>query len=69
MKTPSAPTVVSPAIAAAREVLAIEARAITDLIPQVDAGFEQAIQIILQCRGRVVVSGIGKSGHIARKIA
>ncbi len=69
MKTPSDPTAVSPAIAAAREVLAIEARAITDLIPQVDAGFEQAIQIILQCQGRVVVSGIGKSGHIARKIA
>ncbi len=69
MNTPSAPTAVSPAIAAAREVLEIEARAITDLIPRVDAGFEQAIQIILQCRGRVVVSGIGKSGHIARKIA
>lgn len=65
MKPPST----SPAIAAAREVLAIEARAITDLIPRVDAGFEQAIRIILQCRGRVVVSGIGKSGHIARKIA
>jgi arabinose-5-phosphate isomerase len=69
MKTPPDPTAVSPAIAAAREVLAIEARAITDLIPRVDAGFEQAIRIILQCRGRVVVSGIGKSGHIARKIA
>ena len=69
MKTPPDDTAVSPAIAAAREVLAIEARAITDLIPRVDAGFEQAIQIILQCRGRVVVSGIGKSGHIARKIA
>lgn len=73
MKTPSDNTVVnpvtSPAIAAAREVLEIEARAITDLIPRVDASFEQAIQIILQCKGRVVVSGIGKSGHIARKIA
>ena len=65
----TASPVISPAIAAAREVLTIEARAITDLIPRVDAGFEQAIQIILQCRGRVVVSGIGKSGHIARKIA
>ena len=69
MNTPSNDAAVSPAIAAAREVLEIEARAITDLIPRVDAGFEQAIQIILQCRGRVVVSGIGKSGHIARKIA
>lgn len=73
MKTPSdgtaASPVTSPAIAAAREVLEIEARAITDLIPRVDASFEQAIRIILQCKGRVVVSGIGKSGHIARKIA
>lgn len=69
MKIPPDATAASPAIAAAREVLAIEARAITDLIPRVDAGFEQAIQIILLCQGRVVVSGIGKSGHIARKIA
>lgn len=69
MNTPSDGTAASPAITAAREVLAIEARAITDLIPLVGAGFEQAIRIILQCRGRVVVSGIGKSGHVARKIA
>ena len=62
-------TATSSAIAAAREVLAIEARAITELIPRVDKTFEQAVRIILQCRGRVVVSGIGKSGHIARKIA
>ena len=59
----------SPTIAAAREVLEIEARAITDLIGRIDEGFEEAIRILLQCRGRVVVSGIGKSGHIARKIA
>ena len=69
MKTSPDGTAASPAIAAAREVLAIEAKAITDLIPHVDANFEQAIHIILQCRGRVVVSGIGKSGHVARKIA
>lgn len=65
----SADSATSPAIAAAREVLEIEARAITELISRVDAKFEQAIRILLQCRGRVVVSGIGKSGHIARKIA
>ena len=53
----------------AREVLAIEAKAVTGLIDRLDAGFEQAIRIILQCQGRVVVSGIGKSGHVARKIA
>ncbi len=69
MSKPSDAMATSPAIAAAQEVLAIEARAVTDLIPLIDAKFEQAIHIILQCRGRVVVSGIGKSGHIARKIA
>jgi arabinose-5-phosphate isomerase len=69
MDKPSSGTAPSPAIAAAREVLEIEARAITELIARIDTRFEQAIQVILQCRGRVVVSGIGKSGHIARKIA
>jgi len=69
MNKPSSGPVPSPAIAAAREVLEIEARAITELIARIDTRFEQAIQVILQCRGRVVVSGIGKSGHIARKIA
>jgi len=57
------------ALALAREVLEIEARAITDLIQRLDQGFAQAVQLILASRGRVVVSGIGKSGHIARKIA
>jgi arabinose-5-phosphate isomerase len=53
----------------AREVLEIEAKAVTDLIGKLDHRFEQAVNLILNCRGRVVVSGIGKSGHIARKIA
>ncbi len=57
------------AAAMAREVLEIEARAICDLIARIDQGFEQAVELVLNCRGRVVVSGIGKSGHIARKIA
>jgi len=56
-------------IAIAREVLALEARAIEALIPRLDAGFEKAVSLLLDCKGRVVVSGIGKSGHIARKIA
>jgi arabinose-5-phosphate isomerase len=59
----------SAALAMAREVLEIEARAITDLIGKLDHRFTQAVELILNCRGRVVVSGIGKSGHIARKIA
>ena len=57
------------AIAAAREVLAIEARAINDLIARLDQRFAEAVELILAGRGRVIVSGIGKSGHIARKIA
>ena len=57
------------AIAIARDVLEIEARAIFDLIARLDGSFSEAVRIILACHGRVVVSGIGKSGHIARKIA
>ncbi len=57
------------ALELAREVLEIEAAAISGLIPRLDQGFERAVELILNCRGRVTVSGIGKSGHIARKIA
>jgi len=57
------------ALELARKVLAIEADAITALIPRLDQRFLDAVGLILGCRGRVVVSGIGKSGHIARKIA
>ena len=53
----------------AREVLEIEAKAVSDLIGSLDQRFVQAVDVILNCPGRVVVSGIGKSGHIARKIA
>ena len=53
----------------ARQVLAIEAKAIEALIARLDGEFIRALQLILHCRGRVVVSGMGKSGHIARKIA
>lgn len=57
------------AIAKAREVLEIEAKAIFDLITTLDERFAQAVELIRNCESRVVVSGIGKSGHIARKIA
>jgi len=59
----------SSALELARKVLAIEAEAITGLVPRLDDRFLEAVGLILACRGRVVVSGIGKSGHIARKIA
>jgi arabinose-5-phosphate isomerase len=53
----------------ARRVLAIEADAITRLAERLGDAFVAAVILILDCRGRVVVSGIGKSGHIARKLA
>jgi arabinose-5-phosphate isomerase len=57
------------ALALARDVLDIEADAVRALRNQLDDGFVGAVDFILSCRGRVVVSGIGKSGHIARKLA
>ncbi|HEY1609205.1 MAG TPA: arabinose 5-phosphate isomerase KdsD [Paraburkholderia sp.] len=57
------------ALALARDVLDIEADAVRALRDQLDDGFVEAIDFILGCRGRVVVSGIGKSGHVARKVA
>lgn len=56
-------------LALAREVLATEANAITALSARLGAPFLAAVSLMLDCRGRVVVSGIGKSGHVARKIA
>lgn len=57
------------ALALARDVLDIEASAVRALADQLDGEFVAAVGLLLECRGRVVVSGIGKSGHIARKIA
>ncbi|MBN3758898.1 KpsF/GutQ family sugar-phosphate isomerase [Paraburkholderia sp. Tr-20389] len=57
------------ALALARDVLDIEADAVRALRDHLDDAFVEAIDFILGCRGRVVVSGIGKSGHIARKLA
>lgn len=53
----------------ARDVLTIEAHEISALAARLDASFEAAVQLILQCKGRVVVSGMGKSGHVGGKIA
>lgn len=53
----------------ARRVLRIEADAVAALAGRLGAEFDRAVELILACRGRVIVSGIGKSGHIARKIA
>ena len=56
-------------IAAGRRAIEIEGRALAALLPRLDAGFAQACEICLQCEGRVIVTGMGKSGHIAGKIA
>jgi len=53
----------------AREVLIIESAAISQQLEHLDETFVQACEIILACEGRVVVTGMGKSGHIASKIA
>lgn len=51
------------------ETLKIEAEAIENLIPRIDEEFEAAVNEIYECPARVVVTGMGKSGHIGRKIA
>ena len=53
----------------AKKVLRIEADAIARLIDRLDENFDRAVDLIMNCRGRVVVTGMGKSGHIANKIA
>ena len=53
----------------AKEVLQIEADSITNLIDRIDENFEKAIEILYNCKGRVIVTGMGKSGHIGKKIA
>jgi arabinose-5-phosphate isomerase len=53
----------------ARRVLQTEAAAILSLVDRVDAAFERAVELLFECRGRVVVTGMGKSGIICRKIA
>lgn len=52
-----------------RRVMREEANAVSNLANRLGKAFLQAIELLLECRGRVIVSGIGKSGHIARKIA
>jgi len=53
----------------AKRVLKIEAEAVASLIERIDERFEQAVEMILDCKGRVVVTGMGKSGLIGKKIA
>ena len=56
-------------LALARKVLQTEAAAIVALVDRLDESFEKAARLLLDCRGRVIVTGMGKSGIICRKIA
>ena len=56
-------------LALARKVLQIEAAAILALVDRLDERFDRAVRLLLDCRGRVIVTGMGKSGIICRKIA
>jgi arabinose-5-phosphate isomerase len=60
---------VAPDFALARQVLQTEAAAILALVDRLDERFERAVHLLLECRGRVIVTGMGKSGIICRKIA
>lgn len=53
----------------ARRVLKIEAQAITEALARLDATFEKAVDILFACKGRVAVTGMGKSGVVGRKIS
>ena len=59
----------TPFIDTARQVIEAEAAALTTLAGSLDGAFREAIDLLLNAKGRVIVTGIGKSGHIARKIA
>src|SRR6187401_1143914 len=52
-----------------RQMVHDEARALDALADSLDAEFEKAVQLLLDCKGKLIVSGLGKSGHIGRKIA
>jgi arabinose-5-phosphate isomerase len=56
-------------LALARKVLETEAAAILDLLPRLDGRFDRAVNLLHQCRGRVILTGMGKSGIICQKIA
>jgi arabinose-5-phosphate isomerase len=56
-------------IKSGKEVIKIELEAIKNLLAKLDGNFNEACEVILNCKGRLVVIGMGKSGHIGRKIA
>ncbi|RMG61057.1 MAG: KpsF/GutQ family sugar-phosphate isomerase [Calditrichaeota bacterium] len=65
LKRPEAASILE----SAKRVITIEKKALTQLVRLLDENFVRAVEMILQCRGRVIVTGLGKSGVIGRKIA
>jgi arabinose-5-phosphate isomerase len=61
--------VIAPDLSLAKKVLQTEAAAILALVERIDERFDQAVRMLLDCRGRVIVTGMGKSGIICRKVA
>src|SRR5207249_1577950 len=57
------------AIDRARRMLAIQSEAVAALADRLDERFARAVELLLACKGKVVVTGMGKSGHVCRKIA
>src|SRR5580692_3324048 len=53
----------------ARQVIQTEAAAVAAMAAAVDESFERAVRLILDCRASVLTSGVGKAGHIARKLS
>lgn len=56
-------------VATGRRVVRLEAEALAEVERRIGAGFAAAVDLVAGCQGRVIVSGVGKSGHVARKIA
>lgn len=70
MSTASKPALVpAEVIDRGRKVLELEARSVSALAARLDTSFVRAVELLLGCRGKVVVTGMGKSGHVCRKIA
>ncbi|WP_404382740.1 SIS domain-containing protein [Caenispirillum salinarum] len=67
--TEASSTAASPDIASARRVLGLEAEGLTALAQSLGATFQKAVDVLDATEGRIIVSGMGKSGHVGRKIA
>lgn len=65
----TSPPTAAHVLALAQDTLRTEAQAVLDMAQRLDDHFVRAVHALLQCGGRVVVSGMGKSGHVGRKIA